>query len=81
MTIYIWIATIIALLGTYLNCKKKIACFYLWAVTNLMWLFYDIFTKNYARAILDIVQFILAIYGIIEWRKIEILIVKESDED
>lgn len=64
-----WIATIIALAGTILNCKKIKWCFWLWTLTNVMWLIYDIKNGTYSRAVLDFVQLVLAIYGIKEWSK------------
>lgn len=63
------VATAIALCGTVLNCKKIMACFCLWAVANAMWFGWDVRSGLWPRAILDAVQFGLAIYGIYEWRK------------
>lgn len=69
--IYTWIATIVALAGTVLNCKQIRACFYLWTITNTMWLAWDIFNGIYSRAFLDAVQLGLAIWGIFEWRRLD----------
>lgn len=68
---FTWAATIVALVGTVLNCKQIRACFYLWMVTNLMWFGYDVFMCLYSRALLDAVQFVLAVYGVYEWKKLE----------
>ena len=70
MSLYAWIATVIALTGTVLNCRKNKLCFYFWLVTNAMWFIFDISNSTISRAVLDIVQLALAIYGIYEWRKI-----------
>ena len=67
--IFTWIATIIALTGTVLNCKKIRYCFYLWIITNTMWLVWDLYTGLYSRAILDLFQLALAVYGLLEWKK------------
>ena len=64
-----WITTAICLLGTILNVKKLNFCFYLWLLGNIMWLCIDIHNGLWSRAILDIVQGVLAVWGIIEWRK------------
>lgn len=68
-SVFSWVATIIALAGTILNCKKIKWCFLLWTLTNVMWLIYDIKNGTYSRAVLDFVQLILALYGIKEWSK------------
>lgn len=64
-----WITTAICLLGTILNVKKLNTCFYLWLLGNILWLCIDIHNGLWSRAILDIVQGVLAVWGIIEWRK------------
>ena len=69
MQIISWTTTAICLLGTILNVKKFNACFYLWLIGNILWLCIDIYNGLWSRAILDIVQGVLAVWGIIEWRK------------
>lgn len=69
MQIISWITTAICLLGTILNVKKLNFCFYLWLLGNILWLGIDIYNGLWSRAILDIVQGVLAVWGIIEWRK------------
>lgn len=70
-TIFTWVATIVALTGTVLNCKQIRACFYLWTITNTMWFAWDIYCGLYSRAFLDLVQLGLAIWGIYEWKRIQ----------
>lgn len=69
MQIISWVTTAICLLGTILNVKKLNTCFYLWLIGNILWLCVDIYNGLWSRAILDIVQGVLAGWGIIEWRK------------
>lgn len=64
-----WLFTLICLAGNVLNCKKNIACFYLWTIGNVLWLIYDVKSGLYSRATLDGVQLLLGIYGIYEWKK------------
>ena len=64
-----WITTAICLLGTILNVKKLNTCFYLWLIGNILWLCIDIYNGLWSRAILDVVQGVLAVWGIIEWKK------------
>lgn len=68
MNIISWITTAVCLIGTVLNVKKLNACFYLWLLGNILWLCIDIYNGLWSRAILDIVQGILAVWGIIEWK-------------
>lgn len=69
MGIISWITTAICLTGTVLNVKKINFCFWLWLAGNILWLVIDIINGLWSRAILDIVQGVLALWGIIEWRK------------
>lgn len=70
-SVFAWAATLVALAGTVLNCKKIKACFYLWLITNAMWLAWDVSQGLPSRALLDAVQFALAAWGIYEWSKDE----------
>lgn len=69
MGIISWITTAICLTGTVLNVKKINMCFWLWLIGNILWLCIDIYNRLWSRAILDIVQGVLALWGIIEWNK------------
>lgn len=67
-----WFLTAISLLGSFLNAKKKVSCFYLWAIGEIMWCVLDISNGVYGRATLDVVSFIMALYGIYEWKHTKI---------
>lgn len=64
-----YILTGMCLIGTVLNCKQIKYCFIIWMFANIGWAIYDVYTVQTYRAILDIVQFITAIWGYIEWSK------------
>ena len=64
-----WLVTAVCLAGTVLNVKKVRWCFHLWAVGNIAWLTIDIHNRLYSRALLDLVQLALAIWGAVEWRR------------
>ena len=64
-----WLVTAVCLAGTILNVKKVRWCFHLWAVGNIAWVVIDIHNRLYSRALLDLVQLALAIWGLWEWRK------------
>ena len=65
----LWGLTTLSLLGTALNVKKRIACFYLWAVVNVAWVFVDCHQGLWARSALDGVHFACAVWGIFDWTR------------
>ena len=67
----------ISMLGSFLNAKKSILCFYVWIFANIMWITYDISIELYSRMCLDILQTIICIYGIKTWKLIE----KDKEEN
>lgn len=69
LVIFTWTVTAVCLIGTVLNVKKKILCFYLWGIGNIAWLTFDLWSGLFSRAVLDAVQFAFAVWGIVEWRK------------
>jgi len=69
LTIGTWVLTAVSLIGTVLNVKKIKYCFYIWTVSNILWLAYDLYTGLYSRAVLDAVHLAMAIWGIIAWNK------------
>lgn len=66
-----WIITLISVTGSILNAKHSVYCFYIWIMSNILWIMYDLYIKLYSRALLDIFQTIICIYGIINWRKMK----------
>lgn len=64
-----WLLTIASLIGVVANIHKKTWCFYIWAVTNSLWMVYDLTRGAYPQAFLFAVYVILAFYGIYQWRK------------
>ena len=67
--LFTWAITTVCLAGTILNGKKNILCFYLWTFGNLAWLVFDLQSRLYSRAVLDVVQLGFSVWGIFEWRK------------
>ena len=65
----LWLMTALSLVGTELNVKKRIACFYLWTVVNIAWVFVDFQQELYARSVLDGVHLAFAVWGIWDWTK------------
>jgi nicotinamide riboside transporter PnuC len=64
-----WIVTLISIVGTILNIKRKQVSFVIWLITNSLWFVYDLSIQAYAQSALFAVYVGLAIWGIIAWRK------------
>tara|TARA_Y100000310_G_scaffold247602_1_gene253221 strand:- start:11231 stop:11443 length:213 start_codon:yes stop_codon:yes gene_type:complete len=68
MRIY-WVITALSILGVVLNIKKKRICFLIWAGTNMAWMIIDYKEGIYAQSALMGVYFLLALWGLWEWRR------------
>ena len=66
-----WILAVLSLIGNIFNVKKKVICFYIWALGEIFWFSLDFYHGVYGRAFLDSVQFIMCIWGILEWENKE----------
>ena len=64
-----WLLTAISLTGTVFNIRKKIICFHIWLIGDVCWFILDYSSGVYGRAVLDLIQIILAFCGIYEWKK------------
>lgn len=64
----IWILTALSIVGVVLNIRKNKACFIIWAGTNFTWMIIDFTAGIYAQSALFLIYFILALYGLWEWR-------------
>lgn len=69
ITILTWMLTALSLAGTVLVIRKRVTGFYLWAATNIGWVFVDFKADQPAQAVLFIAYLALAIYGIWEWKR------------
>lgn len=65
---FLWSLTALSLMGTALNVKKNVLCFYLWAIGNVAWFTIDVLGHVWARALLDAVHFAFAVWGAVSWR-------------
>jgi len=63
-----WGVSAVSFAATVANIKKRRWCFYAWAVTNALWTAYDIYKHAYPQAGLMAAYFLLALWGIWEWR-------------
>jgi nicotinamide riboside transporter PnuC len=67
--IWTWLITIAAIIGVVANIYKKPWCFGIWLGTNLAWAFIDFKAGLFAQAFLFAVYAVLAVWGLIQWRK------------
>ena len=61
--------TLASLAGVILNIKKNRACFWVWLITNFTWAVIDLWMGIYLQAFLFFVYFLLAIWGLLEWKR------------
>lgn len=67
-TIY-WVTACAALVGVVLNIHRNVACFWIWSITNAVWVVADIRHGIYPQAALQFVYFNLSIYGAWKWQR------------
>jgi nicotinamide riboside transporter PnuC len=71
MSILTWIFTGIALYGTWLNAKGQRQGFYWWIITDIAFSVINFQIEQYALSLLFLVYTVLAIKGLITWKKIQ----------
>lgn len=64
-----WALTALSIVGVVLNIYKNKWCFGIWAFTNFSWMIVDFNHGIYPQAALFGVYFLLAILGLLKWRK------------
>lgn len=63
------LTTILAVYGVILNNRKRIGCFYVWLISNLISAGIHLNTATYSLVVRDVIFMALAIEGIVLWRK------------
>ncbi|MBU0485888.1 MAG: nicotinamide mononucleotide transporter family protein [Proteobacteria bacterium] len=66
-----WFLTALSLIGSWLNIKKKVASWIIWAIANAGWIVSFSMKGMTAEATLFAVYLVLSIYGAIKWMKAE----------
>jgi len=64
-----WTACFFSCLGLFLNAKKKIISWWVWIVSNIIWIIYGLKTFQYPLIVLQIVNIVINFYGLKEWNK------------
>ena len=63
-----WIIALVALAGTVLNICRKWQGFMFWLVSTSYWCLRNYNNGEYAQSFVFAIFFLLALYGIYEWR-------------
>ena len=66
-----WIATLVLLIGYYLNAKKLISSWLFWFIGNIIMLAYAILIESYSVAFLSVFLMGMNVYGYLCWRRDE----------
>jgi hypothetical protein len=64
-----WVLVFLSLLGNVFVIKKNVVGQWMWAVSNLGWIGFDIYMEAYSQAFLFAVYFGMCVWGIIAWSK------------
>ena len=68
---WLWIASLLALVGVVLNIQRNALCFVIWLFTNATWAFVDWQAGIPAQAALHVVYTALALWGLYAWTRDE----------
>jgi nicotinamide riboside transporter PnuC len=69
INVFIWVNTILAIVGTFLNAKQVRFGFIIWMITNAVFVGYNICLHSFQQAALFSVYFVLAVFGWFSWGK------------
>lgn len=64
---WLWIVSAASLLGVVLNIKRNALCFVIWSVTNTVWFVVDLRAGIPEQALLHLIYFALAMWGLCAW--------------
>jgi len=71
MTILAWLATALSLCGNIGVMRKRVWGWWLWIVSNLIWIAYDAYISAWPQAVLFVVYLMIAIVAVIRWKREE----------
>ncbi len=64
-----WLLSGLSIGGAILNARKNVYGFYLWIVSNIGWVAWDVMTESWGQIPFFAVCTIISAYGIICWNK------------
>lgn len=72
ITIIQWTMTFVAVIGTICNSYRKRSGFIFWIISNIFWIIYDLYKKEYAQAGIFIFNTFMNIVGFFKWKRLEV---------
>ena len=64
-----WLGFALILLGYYFNAKKKLYCFYIWGLGNIVYILYGFVINAFPIMAMSVFVLIMNIYGYLNWAK------------
>jgi len=64
-----WIFTLLSIIGAVLNARGKKSGFVVWIISNIGWVSWNIYIKEYAQCLLFLVYTGTSSYGLYKWSK------------
>lgn len=77
--LFYWSVTILAIIGVVLNIKRNVYCFYIWLLTNGAFAVETALYGAWNMTFLFLIYFILAVMGILEWKRNDVEAVDGKD--
>ena len=65
-----WAGTAGQIIGVLLNTRKKMACWYIWTLSNVFWCTYAVLSSSWPVLALNICFAGLNVYGWYSWKKL-----------
>jgi nicotinamide riboside transporter PnuC len=65
----LWLVSIASILGVVLNIRRNALCFLVWTATNAIWFLVDVRAGIPEQAVLHLVYFALALWGLYAWTR------------
>ena len=64
-----WLGFVGLIVGYILNAKKRISCFYVWGLGNILMMIYAVMIDSNPQVATAFVVLLMNVYGYIEWTK------------
>jgi len=67
MTCLAWLATALSLCGNVGVMRKRVWGWWLWIVSNLIWIAYDAYIEAWPQAVLFVIYLMIAVVAVVRW--------------
>ena len=64
-----WVGFVLIIAGYYLNAKKRLYCFHIWGIGNLIYVFYGFVIHAFPMMAMSVFVLFMNIYGYMNWMK------------